>query len=281
MLVRWQRSDCDASDRPRELALVDERLGTFTDRWRAPAASRFVPVPSPGEGHLQNRFIGDWLLYGARSRWGRPPDPDDEDAAAAAGFAVAVPLAAPHSAARVPLGPELTRLEAVGSDAVATGYRDDTGLHLSMIELGSSAAVGGRAFLPRRFESEGRSHAFNSIVGEAGDGMLGVPTVLRRDDSDRYPWWSENSDVSFLSFERGGALSDLGAIEGKGEGETRTGDGYECEVSCIDWYGNARPIFIEDRTFALMGTELVEGKVVGGRMQPVKRVDLTGPPGSR
>ena len=27
----------------------------------------------------------------------------------------------------------------------------------------------------------------------------------------------------------------------------------------MDWYGNARPIFIGDRTFALLGYELVEG----------------------
>jgi hypothetical protein len=242
-----------------------------------------VPVPSPGGGYLENRFVGDWLLYGTRSRWGgRPPQAEDEDAAQAAdGFAVAVPIATPQAATLVKLGHEITRLEAVGDDAMVTGYRDSQGLHVSMIELGETAAVSGSAFLARRFESEGRSHAFNSIVGETGAGMLGVPTVYWREGSDRYPWWSEDSDLSFLQFDSAGALTDLGAIAGQREGRTKAWEAkpqeaYECEVSCIDWYGNARPIFIEDRIFALMGTELVEAKVETGTMRPVIRLDLTG-----
>jgi hypothetical protein len=190
---------------------------------------------------------------------------------------VAVPLATPQAATRVKLGHEITRLEAVGDDAIATGYRDDKGLHLSMIGLGTSAAISSSVFLPRRFESEGRSHAFNSVVGETGAGMLGVPTVYWPEDSDRYPWWSEDSDLSFLRFDGAGALADIGTIEGRGEEEVKSQEGYTCEVSCIDWYGNARPIFIEDRIFALMGTELVEAKVEAGKVQPAARLDLTGP----
>ena len=34
-----------------------------------------------------------------------------------------------------------------------------------------------------------------------------------------------------------------------------------CRASCVDWYGNARPIFAKGRVFALMGYELVEGTV--------------------
>ncbi len=30
-----------------------------------------------------------------------------------------------------------------------------------------------------------------------------------------------------------------------GEGSDETATGYSCEAACIDWYGNARPIFIE------------------------------------
>jgi hypothetical protein len=36
-----------------------------------------------------------------------------------------------------------------------------------------------------------------------------------------------------------------------------------CVASCMDWYGNARPIFYRGRIFALMGYELVEGAVDG------------------
>jgi hypothetical protein len=36
-----------------------------------------------------------------------------------------------------------------------------------------------------------------------------------------------------------------------------------CEASCVDCYGNARPIFSGQRIFALLGYELVEGQLIG------------------
>jgi hypothetical protein len=32
----------------------------------------------------------------------------------------------------------------------------------------------------------------------------------------------------------------------------------ECRASCVDWYGNARPLFLRGHVFALLGYELVE-----------------------
>ena len=53
------------------------------------------------------------------------------------------------------------------------------------------------------------------------------------------------------------ALTALGALHAQ-PGSWRD-DG--CKASCVDWYGNARPIFLGDRVLALMGYELVEGRV--------------------
>ena len=47
-----------------------------------------------------------------------------------------------------------------------------------------------------------------------------------------------------------------------------------CVASCVDWYGNARPLFVGDRVFALLGYEIVEGRVWGGRIQEVGRVSF-------
>ena len=47
-----------------------------------------------------------------------------------------------------------------------------------------------------------------------------------------------------------------------------------CRVSCVDWYGNARPIFLGDRIFALMGYEIVEGRLEGDGVQEVRRADF-------
>jgi hypothetical protein len=52
----------------------------------------------------------------------------------------------------------------------------------------------------------------------------------------------------------------------------------DCRASCVDWYGNARPIFLGDRVFALMGYELVEGRLarsfVGERIDELRRIDF-------
>ncbi|NNC71802.1 MAG: hypothetical protein HKN78_02895 [Sphingomonadaceae bacterium] len=46
-----------------------------------------------------------------------------------------------------------------------------------------------------------------------------------------------------------------------------------CEASCVDWYGNARPIFLGNRIFALMGYELVEGRMRSGRISEMGRLN--------
>ena len=85
------------------------------------------------------------------------------------------------------------------------------------------------------------------------------------------------SDLSFLGFDAGGLLADGGLIRATPEDEVKTGEGYDCEVSCIDWYGNARPIFLGGKVYGLIATELVEAEVVEGRVAERRRVDLTGP----
>ena len=45
-------------------------------------------------------------------------------------------------------------------------------------------------------------------------------------------------------------------------------------ASCVDWYGNARPLFVRDRIIALLGYELVEGSSKGDRIAEVHRVSF-------
>ncbi len=46
-----------------------------------------------------------------------------------------------------------------------------------------------------------------------------------------------------------------------------------CRASCTDWYGNARPLFLRGRVFALLGYELVEGRLDQGRMSELRRIN--------
>ncbi len=52
-----------------------------------------------------------------------------------------------------------------------------------------------------------------------------------------------------------------------------------CVASCFDRYGNARPIFAGNRIFALLGYELVEGRMTNGAIHEIDRVDFA--PGAR
>jgi hypothetical protein len=43
----------------------------------------------------------------------------------------------------------------------------------------------------------------------------------------------------------------------------------------VDWYGNARPLFLRGRIFALLGYEIVEGTLTDGRMRETRRVNYS------
>jgi hypothetical protein len=68
---------------------------------------------------------------------------------------------------------------------------------------------------------------------------------------------------------------------------SQTGGGRDdqCQASCVDWYGNARPIFLGDRVFALLGYEIVEGRMSwrgwpGERIEELRRLSFAPQPSS-
>jgi hypothetical protein len=161
----------------------------------------------------------------------------------------------------------------MGQNIIATGYRHTEGLHLSHIALDDTPRITGSVVLPGRFETEGRSHAFNSMVRPDGSGMMGLPTRYAPVPSWRWWWGSEASDVSFLALDRNGALEVMGSLS-SGDLAERSTD-YDCEVSCIDWYGNSRPIFTDNRIFALSATDLIEGQITDRTLKGIFHLDLT------
>jgi hypothetical protein len=80
--------------------------------------------------------------------------------------------------------------------------------------------------------------------------------------------------VSFLSVDAEGRLAGIGALLAQEKAEHPS---YKCEVSCVDWYGNSRPIFVDGRIFALAETEIIEGAVAAGGIEERRRVNLTAP----
>lgn len=275
-LVNWRSDLCESPwQAPAEVALVDVPIAQFSDSYRETSGREFRALPSPRQRNVENRFAGDWLVYGGRNGWGGyPPDAEDGPKTASA---IAVPLKHLQAAQILEPGHQFVRVERVGDDIMMSGYRDDSGLMISLIKLGKSARIGGQAKLAGRYESEGRSHAFNSTVEANGSGLMGIPVVTREKDSGRWWFYSDVSDIAFLGFTDAGNLADLGLIKGTPKDDVKTHGDYECEVSCIDWYGNSRPIFTDNRIFALMATGLVEVELRGGKVSEKRRIDLTAP----
>lgn len=290
----WSVNDatCDIAEQDIPVAFTNIALREFTETYTELRAARHIAVPSLRPGQVRNRFADDWLVYGSGD-WGydaipeEPPANDTPEKAALraaerAGSVVVLPVDRPSQAVAVPVGHNVIRIDRVGADGmIVNGYRDHQGLTLSLIQLGDTPHIAASTTLSGRYESEGRSHAFNSSVGLDGNGLVGVPTIAM--PSRRAFWRSETSDVSFASVTGGAtrSITDAGLLVSTTVGREERAPDYECEVSCTDWYGNSRPIFTGGRIFALMETELVEGRLVDGRMTEVQRIDMIAqlPPG--
>ncbi len=268
-LLSRTAAGCFKADQLRPLNLLDIPLNAFSDRVRHISGGSYANLP-PVAGELENRFIGAWLVYGSRA--GESDDPASPGGTARTSTLIAVPLARPSGASRVTVPHNALRIERAGNDAVVTGYGSGNGLSISYLSLGRAPRLASTTLLGGRFESEGRSHAFNAWLRPDGSGLIGLPTTWRGERSGRGWSDSESSELSFIAVSPDKRLSQAGELSPRPRGQS----GYACEVSCIDWYGNSRPIFTGGRIFALMGTDLVEGRLTGGRMGEIGRLDLTG-----
>jgi len=151
------------------------------------------------------------------------------------------------------LSGRVTRIDSVGKAGALIVWNDrDGALHLDTLppaagetfELRTGLQIGQTA------EGEFRSHGFFFKALERG-GLFGLPVV--GESTDPEGWYGNG--VSNVAFFDVGPEGDLAAAGGVSAG---VGEAVSCEVSCVDWYGNTRPIFLRDRIFALMGNELAE-----------------------
>lgn len=266
-LLHFEPGECDGED---EYALRYARIDTALFSARAPTVplESYWSLPKPSGG-VENRFTEGYLVYGgSQGRWGAYGNRYDYQPTEL----VVVPVDDPAAARALHLLHSAERIEVFGKNAIVDGYRDASGLSISTIDLVSSPAVADVEFLPQVLESEGRSHAFNSQVDADGGGVFGLPTVFKQES------WRDYSDTSNVHFFAVDGSLDVRPSGYLGADEDAIDEDYECEVSCVDWYGNARPIFTEGRVFALMGTELVEGRLFNGGIAEVQRVGMTAAP---
>ncbi|OEZ53591.1 beta propeller domain protein [Janthinobacterium sp. HH103] len=242
-----------------DMALLRVPLATFSDgRDSAPAGS-YHPLPGGGGYGLQNRYVGPYLLYGnpgnpgrrkADQAWPRQPL-----------YAVRWADAGSVQALSLPHGVE--RIEALGNDALVIGAQGRD-LHFSTIGLAGQAAVATRYIRADAAQGESRSHGFFYKPQTAGEGLIGLPIL----GADERP--GLNKPAASVLYLRNSSLqlTELGALAARPGPAPDDG----CRASCVDWYGNARPLFLQGRVFALLGYELVEGALKEGQIREVRRV---------
>jgi hypothetical protein len=241
------------------LALMRTALRNFSARPKLVSADDYRMLPTPGGWMLQNRFAGSYLLYGTGSTW--YADPSAEKKIYALRFASA------GEVQQIDLGHGVDRIEVMGDGAVAIGS-DGSDLKFSALALGSKAELRGTYALRGAVQGETRSHGFFYKAASSGGGILGLP--IRKQGKSFQQLFTESAEVLFLSVDGDKKFTELGSLASKAT--SQAGDG--CVASCVDWYGNSRPIFLGNRILALMGYEVVEGAVGGGGIKETGRTSF-------
>jgi hypothetical protein len=242
------------------VALLRVPIDSFSDGSEAASLSSYRKLPKPAGYTFQNRFVGDYVLYGSASGWGNP-EPNQKPVL----FAVRLADAA---VSRLALVHGVDRIEPLGTDAVVVGT-DGQNLHFSSVRLAESPEVTDRFTRQDASQGELRSHGFFYKPDGDDSGTLGLPISTAGRPGYKHLVEGSASILflrnSFLHFEEIGELA--------AQPEKATDDG--CRASCVDWYGNARPLFVRGRIFALLGYEIVEGSLAKSGIHELRRINYS------
>lgn len=244
--------------------LVHLPLARFGDGSRPVREGDYRDLPVPANGWMrQNRFVGDHVLISADVHEGGSEDDHRS-------VLVIAPIRK-RAAATLSFDQTISRIEPLGRDALAVTSGKATSLNL--IGLDGAPRVAMRLDIGGDGEAEGRSHGFffRAEPNSGGErGIMALPIIRRTVDvvSRRV-----RQAVEMVFVRRDGEqMSRLGGLGAEGR-DGQEDDG--CIVSCIDWYGDARPIFLGERMFALLGYELVEGRREDDGVVEVARLDFS------
>jgi hypothetical protein len=240
------------------MALFRVPLDRFDDGTAEARGEWYRSLPAPAAGTFHNRFVGEHLIYGTGNGWGIPVNDSST--------AFVVPWKG-GEVARLALSHGVDRIEVMGDDAVIVGEGKGS-LHFSAVRLGDRPVVAQHYAIDNASQGELRSHGFFYKADGRSSGILGLP--VREGVRPGYEHLIYGS-ASIVFLRNGGReFSRLGSLASS---DDRPEDD-SCKASCVDWYGNARPIFLRGRIFALLGYELVEGAVQRDAIREIQRADF-------
>ena len=242
-----------------DVALMRIPIASFSDGSEMVPATSYQQLLKPEGYAFQNRFVGKYLIYGTGSGWGPPEELKQPKDLFLVEWARgnSYKLALPHG---------VDRIEQMGNDAVVVGT-DGKDLHFTAIRLGPQPEIASSYTRAGASQGELRSHGFFYKPESDNSGTIGLPIsvpgragYLHLFDSSAAILFLRNESLEFRP------IGELAA-----EAEKAVDD--KCRASCVDWYGNARPLFLRGRMFALLGYELVEGKLEEGQIRELRRIN--------
>jgi hypothetical protein len=241
------------------LAMLRVPLAAFSDGRDAAPAWAYRTLPKL-QGHaLQNRYVGNYLLYGGGAGWRRPQPVSD-------GRVYAVDYARGSQAYEIPLAHGVDRIEALGANAVAVGS-DGRDLHFTSLRLARVPVASATYVRRNASQGETRSHGFFYKAESEHAGLVGLPIIGGGESAGRQ-LRRESASLLYLRNEAL-SLTEIGTLD------SRAGSVNDrCRASCVDWYGNSRPLFLRGRVFALLGYEIVEGRVNAGGISELRRINF-------
>ena len=242
-----------------DTALLRLDADKFGDGNANASREAYLDVPNVEGYTMQNRFVGDYILYGSGNGWGAQDKTDGANL-----FAVNWKTG---KLSRLNLNHSVDRIEQLGNAAVVVGT-NGSDLYFSPVSLDDGAKVWPSFVRKNASQGELRSHGFFYKPDGDDSGLLGLP--IAREGREGYRHLVEDSAAIIFLKNDGLEFSQLGELEARA---ANAADG--CRASCVDWYGNARPIFFKGRIFALLGYELVEGRLTKDRLRELRRVNYT------
>jgi hypothetical protein len=241
-----------------DVALMRVPLSLFNDGSQSASSWSYHPLPKPAGYTFQNRFVGNYLLYGTGSGWGAPQNNKQSNL-----YAVRF---TDGDTTELQVNHGVDRIEALGSDAIVVGT-DGNDLHFSAIRLGDAPQVADEYIRKDASQGELRSQGFFYKPEEAESGVLGLPISIPGRSGYRHLF--EGSAAILFLRNQSLRFEEVGEL--RAQSEKAVDD--SCRASCVDWYGNSRPIFVRGRVLALLGYEIVEGDLQDGRLRETRRIN--------
>jgi len=138
------------------------------------------------------------------------------------------------------------------------------------VRLGARAETADRYTRANAAQGETRSHGFYYRPQTADEGLVGLPII---GGSQAASGQLRRPSASLLYLRNASLrLTELGTRDSRAD-STGSNDG--CRASCVDWYGNSRPLFLRNRVFALLGYEIVEGTLSADGISEKRRISFS------